>query len=186
MDRRPPMTKVVQMLEGVCDVPQPPTTSQRIFHIYSTLLKSSSEEEELVAPEVLQVVSKPRSQVRTPGVSLGGRLLPDRRVSRINSPCVHRIPFLTAIAFRREFLPIFLLPYGMEKGPRKLESKKVQLGSSSILITESLLVQMIQNQPITEPVANPIAKNRAITKPAVSASSSGTDLGARIMRTLVR
>lgn len=44
MDRRPPMTKVVQMLEGVCDVPQPPTTSQRIFHIYSTLLKSSSEE----------------------------------------------------------------------------------------------------------------------------------------------
>ena len=44
MDRRPPMTIVVQMLEGVCEVPHPPTSFQKSFHIYSTLLKSSSEE----------------------------------------------------------------------------------------------------------------------------------------------
>lgn len=44
MDRRPPMTKVVQMLEGVCDVPQPLTSCQSISHFYSTFLKSSSEE----------------------------------------------------------------------------------------------------------------------------------------------
>ena len=38
-------------------------------------------------PEVLQVVSKSRSRVRTPGVSLEGRLLADRRVGR-----VHQLP----------------------------------------------------------------------------------------------
>ena len=39
---------------------------------------------ELVAPKVLQVVSEPRSRVRTLGVSLGERLLADRRVGRIH------------------------------------------------------------------------------------------------------
>ena len=38
-------------------------------------------------PEVLQVVSEPKSRVRTPGVSLGRRLLADRRVGR-----VHKLP----------------------------------------------------------------------------------------------
>ena len=42
---------------------------------------------ELVASEVLQAVLELRSRVRTPGVSLGGRLLADRRVGR-----VHQLP----------------------------------------------------------------------------------------------
>ena len=43
--------------------------------------------------EVLQVVSEPRSWVRTPGVSLGGRLLTDRRVGR-----VHQLPLCSSWA----------------------------------------------------------------------------------------
>uniref|UniRef100_A0A5B7ANR9 Receptor-like serine/threonine-protein kinase n=1 Tax=Davidia involucrata TaxID=16924 RepID=A0A5B7ANR9_DAVIN len=41
---RPPMTKVVQMLEGLCVVPEPPTSSQMSSRLYSGLFKSSSEE----------------------------------------------------------------------------------------------------------------------------------------------
>ena len=69
---------------------------------------------ELVALEVLQVVSEPRSRVQTPGVSLGGDCWQiGGLAASINSPCVHRgrlgectislgyAPFLTAFAFRR-------------------------------------------------------------------------------------
>lgn len=44
MHLRPPMTKVVQMLEGVCAVPQPPTSSQLGSRLYSSIFKSFSEE----------------------------------------------------------------------------------------------------------------------------------------------
>ncbi|XP_068648001.1 G-type lectin S-receptor-like serine/threonine-protein kinase SD2-5 [Aristolochia californica] len=44
MHLRPSMTKVVQMLEGLCEVPLPPTSSQIGFRLYSGFLKSVSEE----------------------------------------------------------------------------------------------------------------------------------------------
>ncbi|XP_058113380.1 G-type lectin S-receptor-like serine/threonine-protein kinase SD2-5 [Magnolia sinica] len=44
MHLRPSMTRVVQMLEGLSDVPQPPTSSQLGFRLYSNFLKSVSEE----------------------------------------------------------------------------------------------------------------------------------------------
>ncbi|KAG9455767.1 hypothetical protein H6P81_000275 [Aristolochia fimbriata] len=43
MQLRPSMTKVVQMLEGLCEVPPPPTSSQIGFRLYSSFLKSVSE-----------------------------------------------------------------------------------------------------------------------------------------------
>ncbi|XP_057960169.1 G-type lectin S-receptor-like serine/threonine-protein kinase SD2-5 isoform X2 [Malania oleifera] len=43
MHVRPSMTKVVQMLEGLCDVPQPPTSSQLGSRLYSNFFKSISE-----------------------------------------------------------------------------------------------------------------------------------------------
>jgi hypothetical protein len=42
--QRPSMAKVVQMLEGVCDVPQPPISSQIGYRLYANAFKSSSEE----------------------------------------------------------------------------------------------------------------------------------------------
>ncbi|CAL5052738.1 unnamed protein product [Urochloa decumbens] len=42
--QRPSMSKVVQMLEGVCDVPQPPISSQIGYRLYTNAFKSSSEE----------------------------------------------------------------------------------------------------------------------------------------------
>ncbi|RCV21520.1 hypothetical protein SETIT_4G145900v2 [Setaria italica] len=42
--QRPSMSKVVQMLEGVCDVPQPPISSQIGYRLYANAFKSSSEE----------------------------------------------------------------------------------------------------------------------------------------------
>jgi len=42
--QRPSMSKVVQMLECVCDVPQPPMSSQIGYRLYSNAFKSSSEE----------------------------------------------------------------------------------------------------------------------------------------------
>ncbi|XVF86457.1 hypothetical protein PTKIN_Ptkin18bG0041800 [Pterospermum kingtungense] len=44
MRLRPPMTKVVQMLEGLCDVPQPPISSVPGARAYSGFLKWSSGE----------------------------------------------------------------------------------------------------------------------------------------------
>ena len=44
MHQRPSMMKVVQMLEGLCAVPQPPTTSQMGSRLYSGFFKSISEE----------------------------------------------------------------------------------------------------------------------------------------------
>ncbi|XP_075508216.1 G-type lectin S-receptor-like serine/threonine-protein kinase SD2-5 [Primulina tabacum] len=41
---RPPMTKVVQMLEGLSPVPSPPTASQMGSRLYSSFFKSISEE----------------------------------------------------------------------------------------------------------------------------------------------
>ncbi|XP_072960852.1 G-type lectin S-receptor-like serine/threonine-protein kinase SD2-5 [Typha angustifolia] len=41
---RPSMSKVVQMLEGLSDVPQPPTSSQMGFRLYANVFKSISEE----------------------------------------------------------------------------------------------------------------------------------------------
>lgn len=41
---RPPMTKVVQMLEGLCPVPPPPTSSQMGSRLSSNFFKSISEE----------------------------------------------------------------------------------------------------------------------------------------------
>ena len=38
------MSKVVQMLEGVCDVPQPPISSHIGYRLYANAFKSSSEE----------------------------------------------------------------------------------------------------------------------------------------------
>nr|XP_043607586.1 G-type lectin S-receptor-like serine/threonine-protein kinase SD2-5 [Erigeron canadensis] len=44
MNLRPPMTKVVQMLEGLCPVPTPPMASQTGSRLYTGLFKSVSEE----------------------------------------------------------------------------------------------------------------------------------------------
>ncbi|KAD2204142.1 hypothetical protein E3N88_41642 [Mikania micrantha] len=44
MNLRPPMTKVVQMLEGLSPVPEPPMASQTGSRLYSGLFKSISEE----------------------------------------------------------------------------------------------------------------------------------------------
>lgn len=44
MNLRPPMTKVVQMLEGLCPVPPPPMASQTGSRLYSGFFKSISEE----------------------------------------------------------------------------------------------------------------------------------------------
>ncbi|KAK3212083.1 hypothetical protein Dsin_016789 [Dipteronia sinensis] len=44
MQLRPPMTKVVQMLEGICPVPQPPTSSPLASRLYTGFFKSTSEE----------------------------------------------------------------------------------------------------------------------------------------------
>ncbi|KAF2283037.1 hypothetical protein GH714_043376 [Hevea brasiliensis] len=44
MHLRPPMPKVVQMLEGLCPVPQPPISSPLGFRLHSSLFKSISEE----------------------------------------------------------------------------------------------------------------------------------------------
>lgn len=44
MSLRPSMTKVVQMLEGICPVPQPPTCSPLGARLYSSFFKSISEE----------------------------------------------------------------------------------------------------------------------------------------------
>ncbi|KDP33590.1 hypothetical protein JCGZ_07161 [Jatropha curcas] len=44
MGLRPSMPKVVQMLEGLCPVPHPPTSSPLGFRLYSSFLKSTSEE----------------------------------------------------------------------------------------------------------------------------------------------
>ncbi|EHA8591631.1 G-type lectin S-receptor-like serine/threonine-protein kinase SD2-5 [Cocos nucifera] len=41
---RPSMTKVVQMLEGLLDVPQPPISSQMGFRLYANAFRSTSEE----------------------------------------------------------------------------------------------------------------------------------------------
>ncbi|PNX87833.1 G-type lectin S-receptor-like serine/threonine-protein kinase, partial [Trifolium pratense] len=43
MSMRPSMTKVVQMLEGLCAVPIPPTSSYLGSRLYATAFKSSSE-----------------------------------------------------------------------------------------------------------------------------------------------
>ncbi|OMP00064.1 hypothetical protein COLO4_12957 [Corchorus olitorius] len=43
MRLRPPMTKVVQMLEGLCDVPEPPISSIPGLRAYSGFLKCSSD-----------------------------------------------------------------------------------------------------------------------------------------------
>ncbi|CAN0900487.1 G-type lectin S-receptor-like serine/threonine-protein kinase SD2-5 [Linum grandiflorum] len=42
MQLRPPMTRVVQMLEGICDVPDPPTPSESCPRPYNNFLKWSS------------------------------------------------------------------------------------------------------------------------------------------------
>ncbi|KAG8075856.1 hypothetical protein GUJ93_ZPchr0006g45849 [Zizania palustris] len=42
--QRPSMSKVVQMLEGVCEVAQPPVSSQIGYRLYANAFKSSSEE----------------------------------------------------------------------------------------------------------------------------------------------
>jgi hypothetical protein len=42
--QRPSMSKVVQMLEGVCDVPQPPISSHIGYRLYANAFKSSTEE----------------------------------------------------------------------------------------------------------------------------------------------
>ncbi|KAA8525468.1 hypothetical protein F0562_007323 [Nyssa sinensis] len=44
MHLRPPMTKVVQMLEGLCAVPPPPASSQMASRLYANFYKSTSEE----------------------------------------------------------------------------------------------------------------------------------------------
>ncbi|KAF9614974.1 hypothetical protein IFM89_021404 [Coptis chinensis] len=44
MYMRPSMSRVVQMLEGICAVPQPPTSSQMGSRLYSSFFKSISEE----------------------------------------------------------------------------------------------------------------------------------------------
>ncbi|EEF46959.1 s-receptor kinase, putative [Ricinus communis] len=44
MHLRPSMPKVVQMLDGLCTVPQPPTSSPLGYRLFSTFLKSTSEE----------------------------------------------------------------------------------------------------------------------------------------------
>ncbi|KAG8656274.1 G-type lectin S-receptor-like serine/threonine-protein kinase SD2-5 isoform X2 [Manihot esculenta] len=44
MQLRPPMTKVVQMLEGLCDVPDPPISSQSASRSMSTFIKWNSKE----------------------------------------------------------------------------------------------------------------------------------------------
>lgn len=44
MHLRPPMTKVVQMLEGLCHVPQPPTSSPISSRLYASFFKSTSEQ----------------------------------------------------------------------------------------------------------------------------------------------
>ncbi|OVA13857.1 Protein kinase domain [Macleaya cordata] len=44
MHLRPSMSKVVQMLEGVCIVPQPPTTSQMGHRLHSSFFKSVSDD----------------------------------------------------------------------------------------------------------------------------------------------
>ncbi|KAI9162127.1 hypothetical protein LWI28_024103 [Acer negundo] len=44
MQLRPPMTKVVQMLEGLCDAPQPATPSQHSAPVNSGFIKRSNEE----------------------------------------------------------------------------------------------------------------------------------------------
>ncbi|RHN70638.1 putative protein kinase RLK-Pelle-SD-2b family [Medicago truncatula] len=44
MSMRPSMTKVVQMLEGLCTVPKPPTSSYLSTRLYSTMFKSSTSE----------------------------------------------------------------------------------------------------------------------------------------------
>ncbi|KAJ6807765.1 G-type lectin S-receptor-like serine/threonine-protein kinase SD2-5 [Iris pallida] len=44
LSSRPSMSKVVQMLEGVCYVPQPPMSPQIGFRLYANLLKSISDE----------------------------------------------------------------------------------------------------------------------------------------------
>ncbi|XP_058195871.1 G-type lectin S-receptor-like serine/threonine-protein kinase SD2-5 [Rhododendron vialii] len=44
MHMRPPMSKVVQMLEGLCAVPEPPALVQMSSRLYSSFFKSSSEE----------------------------------------------------------------------------------------------------------------------------------------------
>ena len=46
MSRRPYMSKVVQMLEGLCVIPEPPTCSPLGFRLYSTLFQSNSDEVE--------------------------------------------------------------------------------------------------------------------------------------------
>ncbi|XP_027355193.1 G-type lectin S-receptor-like serine/threonine-protein kinase SD2-5 [Abrus precatorius] len=43
MSMRPSMTKVVQMLEGLCTVPKPPTSSPLGSRLFSTVFKSTSE-----------------------------------------------------------------------------------------------------------------------------------------------
>ncbi|KAG5030955.1 hypothetical protein AAZX31_06G065300 [Glycine max] len=43
MSMRPSMTRVVQMLEGICIVPNPPTSSSLGSRLYATVFKSSSE-----------------------------------------------------------------------------------------------------------------------------------------------
>ncbi|KAI8529451.1 hypothetical protein RHMOL_Rhmol12G0225700 [Rhododendron molle] len=44
MHMRPPMSKVVQMLEGLCAVPEPPALVQMSSRLYSSFFKTSSEE----------------------------------------------------------------------------------------------------------------------------------------------
>ncbi|KAK4770071.1 hypothetical protein SAY87_030603 [Trapa incisa] len=50
MSLRPPMTRVVQMLEGLCPVPHPPTSSPLGARLYSSFFKSISEEGTSSAP----------------------------------------------------------------------------------------------------------------------------------------
>ena len=45
MALRPSMAKVVQMLEGIMEVPQPPSSTQMGFRLYASLLKSMSDNE---------------------------------------------------------------------------------------------------------------------------------------------
>ncbi|KAK0600933.1 hypothetical protein LWI29_019752 [Acer saccharum] len=56
MQLRPPMTKVVQMLEGLCDAPHPATPSQLTARVYSGFIKWNNEERVLHQDGVMTTV----------------------------------------------------------------------------------------------------------------------------------
>ncbi|XP_078432400.1 S-domain-2 5 [Wolffia australiana] len=72
MALRPSMARVVQMLEGVTEVPQPPASSQMGFRLYASLIKSMSDNDAVSSSAASAAPSDWNSEALLSAVRLSG------------------------------------------------------------------------------------------------------------------